>query len=176
MTTRTAPRGFTATTRRKPAETRRGRSPEIVSLAFVLTALFIAPLVLPPADTKAYYLALVLTVLTALPLLVRIASDTVDPGRPVLVAANPASQAAQLLQDADGGMLVAPDDPEALAAAARWFATAEPDVLAAFGKRGRAYADRHFDQRKIFAAQEQLIFDTLRTPLGTTPGSTPVRR
>ena len=94
-------------------------------------------------------------------------------GRPVLVAANPASQAAQLLKDADGGMLITPDDPEALAAATRWFTTVKSDVLAAFGERNRAYAERHFDQRNILALQEQLILDTLREPL--RPGSTPAR-
>jgi colanic acid biosynthesis glycosyl transferase WcaI len=96
-------------------------------------------------------------------------------GRPVLVAANPASQAAQLLKDADGGMLVAPDDPEALAEAARWFATAEPDALAAFGKHNRAYAERHFDERNILAAQEQLILDTLGATRRSPPASTPAR-
>ncbi|MDA1184513.1 MAG: transaldolase [Acidobacteria bacterium] len=99
--------------------------------------------------------------------------DQVQTGRPVLVAANPASQAAQLLRDAEGGMLIAPDDPEALAQAARWFASAEPDVLAAFGASNRAYAEQHFDERKILAAQEQLILDTLGPRPRLTSGPTP---
>ena len=44
-------------------------------------------------------------------------------GRPVLAAVNPGSQAAEILREADGGALVAPEDPEALSAAARWFMT-----------------------------------------------------
>ena len=50
---------------------------------------------------------------------VRAVKDTLIPGklltymaagRPVLVAANPESQAAQLLRDAGGGVLIAPED------------------------------------------------------------------
>lgn len=84
-------------------------------------------------------------------------------GRPVLAAVNPASEAARLLRDADGGVLVTPDDPEALAAAARWFTTADPDVLAAFSARSRAYAEQHFDQRKILMEHEEFILNTMRT-------------
>ena len=92
-------------------------------------------------------------------------------GRPVLAAVNPASQAAQLLREADGGVLVAPDDPGALAAAARWCTTVDPDVLAAFSARNRAYAERHFDQRNILVAHEQFILNTMRTRLRTEPAA-----
>ena len=83
-------------------------------------------------------------------------------GKPVLAAINPTSQAAQLLRDADGGVLVAPEDPDALAEAARWCAAASPATMAAFGARNRAYAERHFDGRRIVAAHEQFMLDTLR--------------
>lgn len=69
---------------RVPARAHRDRSPEIVTLSLLLTALFMAPLMLPPADTQSYYLALVLTTLTALPLLIRIASGTLDPFEPII--------------------------------------------------------------------------------------------
>ncbi len=97
-------------------------------------------------------------------------------GRPVLAAVNPASHAAQLLRTADGGVLVTPEDPNALAEAARWCTTADPVVLAAFGTRNRTYAERHFDQRNIIAAHERFILDTLRVPPRAKPGSTPARR
>ena len=97
-------------------------------------------------------------------------------GRPVLAAVNPGSQAARLLGEADGGVLVAPEDPNALAEAARWFSTADPVVLAAFSQRNRAYAEQHFDQRNIIAAHEHFILDTLRVPLRSNPGPTAARR
>ena len=97
-------------------------------------------------------------------------------GRPVLAAVNPASQAAQLLNKADGGVLVAPEDPNALAEAARWFTTADPTVLAAFSTRNRTYAERHFDQRNIIAAYERFILSTLRPRPRTTRGPTATHR
>ncbi len=96
-------------------------------------------------------------------------------GRPVLAAVNPESQAARLLCKADGGLLVAPEDPHALADAARWCTTADPAVLAAFSTRNRAYAEQHFDQRNIIAAHEQFILATLHEPLRPKPGATSAR-
>ena len=56
----------------------------VISIAFLLTALFLTPLVLRPADIQAYYLALILTVLTALPFVSRIASGTLDIFEPII--------------------------------------------------------------------------------------------
>ena len=96
-------------------------------------------------------------------------------GRPVLAAVNPTSQAARLLGKADGGVLVAPENPLALGEAARWFTNADPAVLAAFSTRNRTYAEQHFDQRTIIAAHERFILGALRAPLPTKPGPTPTR-
>lgn len=94
---------------------------------------------------------------------VRAMKDTVIPsklltymaaGRPVLAAVNQNSQAAEILRDASGGILVAPDDPGALARGAQECRAADRSTLAAFGARNRAYAEAHFDQRKIVAAHE----------------------
>ncbi|MBI4887715.1 MAG: glycosyltransferase [Acidobacteria bacterium] len=85
-------------------------------------------------------------------------------GRPVLAAVHAASQAAALLRDADGGLLVAPEDPEALGAAARALAAADRRTLAALGARNRAYAEQHFDERKILAAHEAFFLETLGLP------------
>ena len=96
----------------------------------------------------------------------RTVKDTVIPsklltymsaGRPVLAAVNAGSQGAEILRDADGGRLVAPEDPRALADAAAWFMELEPQQRRAFGSRNRAYAELHFDQRKILAAHEAFI-------------------
>ena len=101
---------------------------------------------------------------------VRAVKDTLIPGklltymaagRPVLVAANPDSQAAQLLRDAGGGTLIAPEDPDALAAAALQFFRADADALRSLGERNREYAERHFDQRRILAEQEQFLLQQI---------------
>jgi colanic acid biosynthesis glycosyl transferase WcaI len=97
----------------------------------------------------------------------RAVKDTVIPsklltymsaGRPVLAAVNASSQGAEILREADGGRLVAPEDPAALAAAAAWFMELPQEQLRAFGTRNRAYAEAHFDQRKILAAHEDFMF------------------
>lgn len=97
----------------------------------------------------------------------RAVKDTVIPsklltymsaGRPVLAAVNASSQGAEILRDADGGRLVAPEDPAALAAAAAWFMELPQEQQRGFGRRNRAYAEVHFDQRKILAAHEEFMF------------------
>ena len=97
----------------------------------------------------------------------RTVKDTVIPsklltymsaGRPVLAAVNAGSQGAEILLEADGGRLVAPEDPHALAAAAEWFMGLSPEQLRGYGTRNRAYAEAHFDQRKILAAHEDFMF------------------
>ena len=71
---------------------------------------------------------------------------------------NAGSQGAEILLEADGGRLVAPEDPQALAAAAEWFMGLSPEQLRGYGTRNRAYAEAHFDQRKIRAAHEDFMF------------------
>ena len=97
----------------------------------------------------------------------RTVKDTVIPsklltymsaGRPVIAAVNASSQGAEILREADGGRLVAPEDPQALAAAAAWFVALPPEQRTAYGRRNRAYAEAHFDQRKILAAHEEFMF------------------
>jgi glycosyltransferase involved in cell wall biosynthesis len=89
-------------------------------------------------------------------------------GRPVLAAVNANSQGAEILREADGGILVAPEDPEALSAAARWFMTQSGETLAAFAARNRAYAEKHFDQRKIVAAHEEFMLKMMGTRAAST--------
>jgi glycosyltransferase involved in cell wall biosynthesis len=117
----------------------------------------------PDEEMAAMFAAADLLLLNQL----RAVKDTVIPsklltymsaGRPVLAAVNPGSQAAEILNEADGGLLIAPEDPAALAAAARWFQAQPPDDLRALGARNRAYAEAHFDQRKILAEHERFMF------------------
>jgi len=101
---------------------------------------------------------------------VRSVKDTLIPGklltymaagRPIIVAANPDSQAAELLREANGGALIAPEDPAALAAAARQFEAADAGTLAVFGARNRAHAEQHFDHHRVLAAQEQFLLERI---------------
>lgn len=81
-------------------------------------------------------------------------------GRPVLAAVNATSQAAVLLQDARGGIPVQPEDPAALAQAVQdW--QGRQEALQKMGRCNRVYAEQHFDQRKIVAAQEEFLTDIL---------------
>jgi glycosyltransferase involved in cell wall biosynthesis len=102
----------------------------------------------------------------------RAVKDTVIPsklltymsaGRPVLAAVNARSQGAEILREAGGGRLVPPEDPGALAEAARWFMEQPAAELEAFGVRNRSYAEMHFDQRKILAAHEAFMMASLPT-------------
>ena len=77
-------------------------------------------------------------------------------GRPVLAAVNARSQAAALLRDAQGGILVAPEDPNSLAQAVQQICD-DQATLGEMGQRNRSYAEVHFDQRKIVVAQEEFL-------------------
>ena len=81
---RVAPQRVPPAGRPAPVAPHRAKTPAIISIALLTTALLLAPFFLQPADTQAYYLALTLTVLTALPLVTRIASDTLDPFEPII--------------------------------------------------------------------------------------------
>jgi glycosyltransferase involved in cell wall biosynthesis len=63
--------------------------------------------------------------------------DFMAVGRPVVLAA--AGESADLVDVAGAGLVVAPEEPEALAAAVRWLRD-HPEEAAAMGERGRAFA------------------------------------
>ena len=79
-------------------------------------------------------------------------------GRGVLAVVSPSSQAAILLNDAQGGLLVQPEDPVALAHAVKHL-QAKPDALENMGRRNREYAEKNFDQRRIVAAQVAFLLE-----------------
>ena len=85
-------------------------------------------------------------------------------GRPVLAAVNSTSQGAEILREADGGLLVMPDDPLALAAGVQALAAASPETLRAMGLRNRQYAETHFDQRAVVAQHEAFILEKMAVP------------
>jgi len=83
-------------------------------------------------------------------------------GRPVLAAVNPASQGALLLAESQGGVMVEPENPAALAAGVKQL-QANPTALQEMGRRNREYAEKHFDRRRIFAAQEAFLAEIVKT-------------
>jgi colanic acid biosynthesis glycosyl transferase WcaI len=86
-------------------------------------------------------------------------------GRPVIAAVNASSQGAEILQEADGGWLVVPENALRLAAAARRVVQTDVSTRGAIGRRNRAYAEAHFDQRKIVEAHEQFMCAGADVPL-----------
>jgi glycosyltransferase involved in cell wall biosynthesis len=84
--------------------------------------------------------------------------DFMAAGKPVLLAAAAAGEAARLLEDAGAGIAVAPEDPQALVDAARWL-LAHPAEAAKMGARGRAFARSRL--RSVQAARlEALLLET----------------
>jgi glycosyltransferase involved in cell wall biosynthesis len=67
-------------------------------------------------------------------------------GRPILFAADAANQP---VREADCGPTLAPEDPEALAAAIRALAVASPDERARLGANARAYVERRHDYARL---------------------------
>jgi len=66
--------------------------------------------------------------------------------RPVLFTGG--GEARRLIERSQSGVCIAPEDPAALARAARELAARRPE-LAAMGKRGRAFVEAHYDRRAL---------------------------
>ncbi len=84
--------------------------------------------------------------------------DYMAVGRPVILAA--AGEAARVLERSGGGVVVPPEDPQALAESIRWLA-ANPAEAAAMGQRGRAFAGRRLRSTQA-ERLEQLLFAVTR--------------
>ena len=87
-------------------------------------------------------------------------------GRPVLAAVNPASQGALLLGESQGGVIVDPENPAALAAGVKQL-QANPTALQEMGRRNRQYAEKNLDRRRILAAQEAFLAEIVKTAFPT---------
>jgi colanic acid biosynthesis glycosyl transferase WcaI len=64
-------------------------------------------------------------------------------GRALMVAAPAANEAARVVLRAEAGLVVTPDDPQALIAAAERLLR-DSELMAQYGRNGRAYAERNF--------------------------------
>lgn len=86
-------------------------------------------------------------------------------GRPAILAAH--GEAAQLLRDADTGVIVAPEDPFALADAFRRLHASPAEALL-MGARGRLYA-RRFDRPAVIDQWLELLADLAGAPSAPAP-------
>jgi glycosyltransferase involved in cell wall biosynthesis len=80
--------------------------------------------------------------------------------RPLVLSAR--GEAAALVERAGAGMVVAPGDPEALAAALRRLRE-DPHRRAQLGAAGRAYAEAHFGADRAGEAWARLLSDAVRS-------------
>jgi colanic acid biosynthesis glycosyl transferase WcaI len=76
-------------------------------------------------------------------------------GRPIVAGVHKHSEAARVLREAGGGMLVQPESPLALAEAITRFQT--ESNRSELGKRNRAYAVANFDGSKIIEAHARFL-------------------
>ena len=77
-------------------------------------------------------------------------------GRPVIFAADAANQP---VREADCGRTVAPEDPEALAAAIRSLSAASPAERARLGRNARAYVERNHDYDRLAGELARLLLE-----------------
>jgi colanic acid biosynthesis glycosyl transferase WcaI len=86
-------------------------------------------------------------------------------GRPILAAVNAASQGAAIVSAARCGVIVAAEDPRAIAAAVLDLKQ-QPAARDVMARRSRAYAEQHFDRDAVVVAQQLLIERVLNGDAG----------
>jgi colanic acid biosynthesis glycosyl transferase WcaI len=77
-------------------------------------------------------------------------------GRALLAAIDPGTEIPRLLSESGGGVAVAPDDPAAFVGALREM-LADRDRLAAMGRDGREWVERHVSPSGVASAYESLF-------------------
>jgi len=77
-------------------------------------------------------------------------------GRPVIASVNAQGAAAKVIADSGGGLLIPPEDPQALVQALITL-KADPDRCAAYGQAARNYAIAHFSLAEAVNAYERLF-------------------
>jgi len=78
--------------------------------------------------------------------------------RPVILAAQ--GESAKIVQEAGGGLVVAPGDGAALAEAVRRLAD-EPETSGAMAEAGRAYVEARYDRRDLARQMEHVLRDVV---------------
>jgi colanic acid biosynthesis glycosyl transferase WcaI len=87
-------------------------------------------------------------------------------GRPVVASVNGQSEVASVLREADAGLVVAPQNPDALAGAVRAL-HADEAGRTRFGMRGRTYAHERWNRERVLPRMEaQLLSLRAAAPIG----------
>jgi len=76
--------------------------------------------------------------------------------RPVLAAVPKDSEIARLVQEADCGVWVPPEDPQSLAEAIQRLSQ-QPEMLQRYGANGRRYVTQHFDRHMLTRRYHELL-------------------
>ena len=83
--------------------------------------------------------------------------------RPVLAAVPEDSEIIRLVQEADCGVWVPPEDPESLAQAIQRLSQ-QPELLQGYGANGRRYVVEHFDRQKLTTRYYELLHEVAKVP------------
>ena len=87
-------------------------------------------------------------------------------GRPIVAAVHPDSETARYIRLADCGLVVPPEQPQALADAIRKMRS-KPEVAARFARNARTFAEEHFAREKVLKRYAELFSSFA----GPKPGS-----
>jgi glycosyltransferase involved in cell wall biosynthesis len=79
-------------------------------------------------------------------------------GRPILAAVDPGSDAWELVETADAGICVEPENPRALAEAIETFHH-QPELCEKLGQNGRDYVVAHYTRQVIGQRYHQFLTD-----------------
>lgn len=84
-------------------------------------------------------------------------------GRPVVASVNPGSEVANAIREANAGLVVAPEDPDALLEALINLRDDSAQRLT-MGRAGREYARAHWEQDRLFRLMEDKLSDLMDVP------------
>jgi colanic acid biosynthesis glycosyl transferase WcaI len=80
--------------------------------------------------------------------------------RPIIAIVPPDKDAAEVIYDSRGGLVVPPGDPAMLERTVRWLHQ-HPDLAKRLGANGRRYAEQKFDRDRALARFEELILEAI---------------
>jgi colanic acid biosynthesis glycosyl transferase WcaI len=78
--------------------------------------------------------------------------------RPILAAVPVDSEVRRLVEEANCGVCIPPEDPGALAAAIRAMAE-DPEMSAVYGRNGRRYVEQHYSRADLTSRYRQLLLE-----------------
>ena len=89
-------------------------------------------------------------------------------GRPILLAGVPESEGAKFVADADAGLVIPPEDPEAFAAA---IVSLQADAAGRerMGMNGRQYVEANFNRERVLTRAETLLVEVAHRRLQPAP-------